>query len=106
MLRDLGSQKLIRTTDMMQQIANDINKMKRSLLRFYHCGHVVLNQSQVIAYKGRPEVGSPLRIRRRTTTSRVKSIKMELPRGSAREMSSLSGKRKDSSYGSMENVGF
>ena len=27
---------------MMQQISNDINKMKRSLLRFYHCGHVVL----------------------------------------------------------------
>ena len=42
MLREMGSQKLIRTTDMMQQFANDINKMKRSLLRFYHCSHVAL----------------------------------------------------------------
>jgi len=31
-VRELASQKLTRTADMMQQIANDINKMKRSLL--------------------------------------------------------------------------
>jgi len=31
-VRESTSQKLIRTADMMQQIAIDINKMKRSLL--------------------------------------------------------------------------
>src|SRR6266702_4376819 len=102
-----ASQKLIGTADMMQQIANDINKMKRSLLIDSTIAVPWrLSWAQVIACKGSPEVGSPLRIRHPTTTSRARSIKMELQRGSAKEASSPSGTRRASCCGSMENVGF
>ena len=72
----------------------------------YHCGLVVLKLSQVIACKGSPEVGLPHRTRHPTTTLRVRSIKMELQRGSVREASSPSGMQRAPCCGSTENVRF
>ncbi|KAH8980601.1 hypothetical protein EDB86DRAFT_2979759 [Lactarius hatsudake] len=78
--------------DAMQQITNDINKMRRSLLtcsatmRWWRSCYL-----QVTSCKRDPKVGSPLQIRRQTSTSRVKSIKTELPRGFSREASLVNG---------------
>ena len=58
----------------------------------------------MIACKRSPEVGSPLQIRHQTTILRVKPIKTELQRGSAREVSSESGMQMVPCYGSTENV--
>ena len=51
---------------------------------------------QAISSKETPGVQSPLQIRHPTTTLRLKSIKTELQRGSAREVSSPSGTQMDS----------
>ena len=89
----------------MQQIASDINKMKRwsLVLPLRSCR---TKDVQVIACKESAEVGSLPQIRRLTTTLRVKSIKMELQYGSAMEVPSPSGTRRVPSCGSMENVRF
>ena len=89
----------------MQQMASDINKMRRSLSIYATIvDRLRLHELQAISYKRTPNVGSALQIRRKTTTLDIKSIRTKPAHGSSKTMSSLSGSRRTPFYGSMENV--
>ena len=89
----------------MQQMASDINKMRRSLLIYAPIVYrLCLHELQATIYKRTPKVGSALQIRRKTITLDVKSIEMEPAHGSSRTKSSVSGSRRIPCYGFMENV--
>jgi len=91
--------------DAMQQMASDINKMRRSLsidapiVDRWH-----LYELQATNCKRTPKIGSVHQTRRKTTTLDAKSIEMEPPLGSSKSASSLSGTRREPFCGSMENV--
>ena len=104
-IRKSVSCELITMIDTMQQMASDINKMRRSLSMY---SPIVdqrrLHDIQGTSYRRTPKIGSALQIRRKTTTSDAKSIEMEPLRGSSKEPYSLSGTRKVPFCGYMENV--
>jgi hypothetical protein len=96
--------KLTRPLDMMEQMASDINKIRRLLSISSASMGGCSSQVQVTSCKRSLEVGFTLQIRHQTTTSHVKSIKMELLCGSSKETSLLSGTRRVPCCGYVENV--
>src|SRR6266702_630258 len=104
-IRKLVLHELIMMIDTMQQMASDINKMRRSLsIDAPIVDRLRLQVLQGTSCKRTPKVGSALQIRLKTTTLGVKFIEMEPAHGSSKRTSSLSGTRRVPFCGSMENV--
>ena len=89
----------------LQETANEINKMKRSFLLILLVVAVETEfVSQEIIYKRKFEVGSPLRIRPKTTFLPVGRITVGLQNGSPNPTLSRNGTQRVLSCGSMESV--
>jgi len=96
---------MITMIDTMQQMASDINKMRRSLsIDAPIVNRLRLQVLQGTSCKRTPKIGSALQIRRKTTTLGVKSIETEPAHGFSKRASSIGGTRRDPFCGSMENV--
>jgi hypothetical protein len=91
--------------DTMQQVASDINKMRRSLsIDAPIVCQRRLHKLQGTSCRRTPKIGSALQIRRKITTSDAKFIETELLHGSSKGAPLLSGTRTVPFCGSMENV--
>ena len=89
----------------LQQVANDMNKMKRLLFQFFVVfSSRTLQSLQVTSFKGRSDIGSLLQTLHRTTTSFGKHTIREQPLGSSRATYQRNGKRWDHCYGFTGNV--
>src|SRR6266853_272945 len=89
----------------MQEMANEINKIKRS--SSHACIVYSLEAdsvSQVTNYKRTSEAGSSIRIRQQITTSHSTNTTMEPQRGLYKVTPSRNGGRRVRSCGSMANV--
>jgi hypothetical protein len=104
-VRKSVSLELTTMADTMHQMANDINKMRRSLsIDDPIVSKQRLHELQGTSCRRTPKIGSALQIRRKTTISDAKFIEMEPLNGFSKVASSLSGTRRAPFCGSMENV--